>query len=958
MSPSLTLITRRARRDLGVVVVFVLLVGCLTFLAAGLPHLLQNTVDAGAREAVAAAGTGADIVVTTKVGTPNGSTPVATPERVIQLAHDLPERIPRTADDSSALASALGKPTLTILSQETLATTPSADPAQTGTRLAIQAGMLTETQLDAITLVDGALPADTGDDPGSADPGAGDPGAAGQEIVLSSAAAEAASVGVGSVISVPYDSAPGSAAQETLDLTVVGIVAPATDTNVGGVDDARPWLDMPRMWTPSDHSTSVAGVSAGIVVLTSQLGMERLGDVTSGASDATIRLPFVPSAFTAALQERVADDVRALDLRSDQLADDFIAPLNVRSGFADALADFPGQAKAAVAQMSLMIAGLLGVAVTVILLLSRLIVLRRISDVALERARGASLASVGLRTLAESASASLVGGVIGITAASLFMPRMEYDPAPLALVILIAALAPVVQTMLVARSTWRAARSPANASARSGIANLARSRRLAGEATLILVAAGALFAVRSRGLLETRTDGVDPLLAAAPLLLALAVALILVRVYPLVVRIVTPLVRRARGALGILGAAQAERGLAVLPLLAITLAVALVVGGGLLVDTVRSGQVDASWQSVGADVRVSVPTTASTTASATAPFTQTDVAAVAAEPGVTAAGSMSTIDAALSSRGSSPVYVTVLGVDRRYSDVVDELRGTPGGGPSADVTGLRELAAASVPGSQVEQSQPSDPLPVLVDERLAERLGPDPDPELVVSFGGRNLPVRVTGTVASTPEYLDGPFVYADLDALSAVIAEPIDPDVLLVMGSGAEAAVSELGIDARDVTLRTAWVDDQQGDALVAGVHGMMVLTVGAVGLFAIIALVAGVLASSRERSRSLSLLRTLGLRARLGWWLAFAETAPMVLAALVGGILAGVGIVVVLGPSLGLGTLAGGVRAPEAVVSPVVILSVIAGAALALLVTMAVEVAGHRRDRLSEVLRVGETK
>ncbi|WP_022886184.1 ABC transporter permease [Glaciibacter superstes] len=936
MRQAVTLSARRARRDLGLVVVSVLLIGFLTLLAAALPHLLQDTLDDGAREAVAAAGPQADIVVTTTVGTPNASTPVATPEQVIQLAGELKGRMPQGPDGTGGLAEALGDPTVTILSQETQATTPGADPALAGTRLSIQVGMLTSAQLHGLTLVDGALPAD----------------AAGErEVVLSSAAAEAASVGVGSVLSVPQAVEPGTSTPKTTDLTVVGIVQPAADALAAGVvvEDAREWLDMPRMWAPSDHSTSVAGTSAGIVVLTSPLGMELLGAVTTDPSDATIRLPFVPDVFTAALEARVADDVRALDLGSDELAGDFTAPLGVRSGFADALADFPGQAKAAIAQMSLMIAGVLGVAVTVIVLLSRLLVLRRTGDVSLERARGASLVSIGMRTLVESILVSLVGGGIGVTAAAVFIPGMEYDLLSIAAVLLVAALTPVLQTLVVARGSWSASRSPANASARSGIARVALARRLAGEVTMLVLAAGALFAVRSRGLLGTRTDGVDPLLAAAPLLLALAVALILVRVYPLVVRLVTPFARRTRGALGLLGAVQAERGLAVLPLLALTLAVALAVGGGLLVDTVRSGQVDASWQSVGADARV--------TASATAPLTETDVAAVAAEPGVTAAGSMQARGAfnsaasisPASSAGSSPVFVTVLAVDRNYADVVDELRDEPGGGPGSDVTDLRELAAASVP----EPSGEEDSLPVLVDERLTERLDSS---ELVMSYGGHNLKLRVTGTVDAVPGYLDGPFVYADLDSLSAVSTVPLVPDTLLVMGPGAAAAVESLGVTEDDVILRTAWVDDQQGDALVAGVHRMMVLSVGAVSLLAIIALIASVLASAGARARSLSLLRTLGLRVRLGWWLAFAETAPMVLAALLGGILAGVGMVVILGPSLGLGTLAGG-RAPDPVVSPVVILSVIAGAVLVLLITMVVEVAGHRRDRLSEVLRVGET-
>ena len=103
--------------------------------------------------------------------------------------------------------------------------------------------------------------------------------------------------------------------------------------------------------------------------------------------------------------------------------------------------------------------------------------------------------------------------------------------------------------------------------------------------------------------------------------------------------------------------------------------------------------------------------------------------------------------------------------------------------------------------------------------------------------------------------------------------------------------------------------------------------------------------------------MLRTLGMSSRFGWWLALAELAPLVLAAVVGGIAAGLAVVLVLAPSLGLDVLAGGISVPPASFSPLVILG-LAGAALLLLgLGTLADVLVHRRDRLSEVLRVGET-
>ena len=58
------------------------------------------------------------------------------------------------------------------------------------------------------------------------------------------------------------------------------------------------------------------------------------------------------------------------------------------------------------------------------------------------------------------------------------------------------------------------------------------------------------------------------------------------------------------GVAGIITLAKARGKIALLPLLGLSLALAIAVSGGLLVSTVRSGQAQASWERVGGDVRV------------------------------------------------------------------------------------------------------------------------------------------------------------------------------------------------------------------------------------------------------------------------------------------------------------------------------------------------------------------
>jgi putative ABC transport system permease protein len=154
----------------------------------------------------------------------------------------------------------------------------------------------------------------------------------------------------------------------------------------------------------------------------------------------------------------------------------------------------------------------------------------------------------------------------------------------------------------------------------------------------------------------------------------------------------------------------------------------------------------------------------------------------------------------------------------------------------------------------------------------------------------------------------------------------------------------------------RASWLADRHDRALVAGVRDLMIASTGSVALLALIALIASVLASSRRRGRTLALLRTLGMNRRLGWWLALSELGPVVLASVLGGSVAGVLAVVVLVPSFGLESLTGGIGSPDLSLSPAVLVAVAAAAVVVAGLATLVEVAVHRRDKLSSVLRVGE--
>jgi putative ABC transport system permease protein len=88
----------------------------------------------------------------------------------------------------------------------------------------------------------------------------------------------------------------------------------------------------------------------------------------------------------------------------------------------------------------------------------------------------------------------------------------------------------------------------------------------------------------------------------------------------------------------------------------------------------------------------------------------------------------------------------------------------------------------------------------------------------------------------------------------------------------------------------------------------------------------------------------------------MAFGELAPLAAAALVAGTLNGVGVPGLLARSLGLDVATGRPGAVALAVSWVPVAVAVAVVAVALVAAVRVESATRRRDRLGDVLRVGE--
>src|SRR5665647_1345019 len=418
-------------------------------------------------------------------------------------------------------------------------------------------------------------------------------------------------------------------------------------------------------------------------------------------------------------------------------------------------------------------------AAVVMVLLSRLLVIRRSAVITLERARGASVPAIALRLTAEWVPIAALGGAAGIAAAAWVVPGALNDLLPVGVVVTVAVLAAPVQGAWLARRAWTGRREPANRQDRAQLAKRRTARRLVLESGALVLALAAAFALRTRGLLQVTTEGTDPFLAAAPLLLAIAITVLLLRVYPWPIRVVGVLGRRTRGVLGLLGAVRAQRAVAVLPLLALTLGAAVAVAGGLLVDTVRTGQVEASWERVGADIRVD------------AELTRDQVAAIAEQPGVTAVGSAHVAKSVSFDAGTGSTLVTLVAVDRRYVDLLAATPFTSG----IDVAGLAALADTPAVDGKI---------PVVTGATLARRVGNS----AAMYFGPEYVRVALAGATDYAPiGFFEGPFVFADLDTLSARMPDGLNATSTLVVGPGAAQAVASVGVPPQSVVSRAEWL-------------------------------------------------------------------------------------------------------------------------------------------------------
>ncbi|MFI7355682.1 hypothetical protein ACIBTP_17210 [Streptomyces avidinii] len=614
-------------------------------------------------------------------------------------------------------------------------------------------------------------------------------------------------------------------------------------------------------------------------------------------------------------------------------------------------------------------AGVGGVAFVVLCLAGALAADRRDAELRLLLARGGSRAAIVGRLLGEGAVTVLPAAAAATALAVLLLPTPRLAPTLLsaAAVALLALLAfPVRAAVLL---------SPARPAG--------RWRRPVAELLVLLATAAAVLEVRRRGVAPPGSD-LDPLLIAAPLLLALCGGLLLARLQPVVTGWLARAAGRRSGLVGFLGLARAARGPAstgtrargrtgpsVLPMVALLLAITTGGFGAAVLESVDSSRLGVARLTVGGDAAIS--------AYGKSPLPQ-GLAKTAGElPGV---------------RTSVPLWIdhdsSVLGTTQRSSQVTVVVAE-----PAAYAELSRVLGCGSFDPALLTTggTQPADaPVPALFSAGLAGQAAQGGTYTVLPGEGGQ-LRARVVGVIDCTPARPARDAATVVLPAGTATTAlmggadhpnrwfglGPVDGDRLRALvrsrlpapsatpapapapipGSGSAAGPAPVPADeVYPVSTSAEAVTELGADPLQRSAQRLFWAAVAGAAGFALLAVLLTLMRTVPERAALLARLRTMGLRRRQGVALILAETLPQTLAATLGGALVAAAAVALLGPAMDLSTLVGA-QVPNGVrLTAGPVLTQALGLAALVAAAVCVEAATSGRRQITTELRAGDQR
>ena len=723
------------------------------------------------------------------------------------------------------------------------------------------------------------------------------------EVMLSEQSAERVGLAVGDTFDVTLY-------EGTLPFRVAGVFT-------GNDPEADQWQFQLNTLSPRIDNDPDLGLSATAIGYLNPESTGWIGELNGLAPETEVWVPIQPSATDAVA---LADQLRMLTAAGHQLSvPDGSMPMEFSAGLTEVLDRAIDRWQGTAAVLAMVAAGPIGVVLAILALATRLVVARREITLALVHARGASPLQLRGILAAEGAVLGLPAAAIGAAAATLAVPgptaAADYTWA------LLAGLTPAA---FLAASTL-----PNLRARRSDLALRSASRwRWVAEAAAVALTAAALYLVLTRGVRDQ--GGTDPIATALPLLLAVTVCVLAVRLLPLPLRALHAAARRGRGLSAFLGSARTirEGGLAMVPLFALVVGTAVAVFATTMIATLTQGTDAGARAEVGADVRLTGPT-----------FSEDDLAAIGRIDGVAATTAVAPAPSIPLYQDGSYVRVNVYGVQSSTQGEVQ-----------TDVPGAVVLPA------EFDQSDDGS-VPVLTSTGL--EIDADADPFL--SFR-EQVPITVVGQDDAAPALAEtATWILADLDLLREHSGMNLLPRTVLV-DVAADADVAQVTGELTD------WMDgtgevlspaqntaefaaSPASSSMQAGFVVALVLCL----LLAVTAIAMSLVLAAPTRGRLLAVLRTLGAPARTSRRLVAWEVTPVVVTAMIAGTLVGLALPYLVVAGIDLRPFTGAESQPSVHYDPVLLAGVLVGFAVVLAGCLWLATVVARRLSLS-VLRIGE--
>jgi putative ABC transport system permease protein len=749
------------------------------------------------------------------------------------------------------------------------------------------------------------------------------------QVVLSTQTAKTFGLHTGSTFEMvgPERATTGQAAKVTIQVS--GIVAPIDPSSIF-------WTADPAILAPDLQGKVTGPYWAGAVMLAPGENQELLQYFSSAGMQLEWVFPLNVGSVTA---QQVQPLANALDLISTQVPTltGNLAPvadaLTTSSNLLFALDQFIATAQAVDTLLWLLYVSLTITGLAVLLLAGRMVAMRRSAELTLIRARGASLRQIFLGTAAGAALICVPAAVIGVALGILAVPGAGPQGAdgaggwwPPIAVLVVAVLGPALIAAWQHRLPKRGITDGRQIRAR---------RRLIIEVMLIAAAVAGIVVFRNQG--SQAGSGVNLYTSAAPVLIAIPVVIIILRLYPLALRGLLRLSARTSRAPAFLGLARASRTALTpaLPAFALVLALTVAAFAGMVRDAVTNGEVAASWQSAGADVTV--------TPAANLTIPPNAVREMADVPGVSHA---TTVWNTLWETAEG-AQLNVLAVDpASYAALVASSQGYP----------QVRAGLIAVP------SRAGAPQPVLASPAAVAELGAG-----VVSLSTNEavvapVQVRVAGVLSSTPAFPgSSAFVIMPVAAIrsTATPATPIPVNEMLLNGGSIDQAqlakIVQRTLFGATVTFRSDVLAGLTGGPLQHGAFTLFTLAVGVAAALGLAVMLLELALGAAERDSTLARLATMGLGEGQRAWVVALEVLPAVIAAGLAGWACAVALPRVLAPDINLSVFTGFTGSVPLAANVASIAVPLVGLALVAVVSLGIEIRwGRRRGAAS--LRVGE--